>query len=123
MKKATRWAWIISTVAATGAGLVLTFLLSVATNNPALYERHYVWLFWVNLTVASLLVLVIAIAAVRLMLRVRRGKFGSRLPFIRGDPTSVRSIPKANSAAGGLAQTLVGQQFAMLSSLPVRSQD
>ena len=79
MKKATRWAWIISTVAATGAGLVLAFLLSVATNNPALYERHYVWLFWVNLTVASLLVLVIAIAAVRLMLRVRRGKFGSRL--------------------------------------------
>ena len=41
MKKATRWAWIISTVAATGAGLVLAFLLSVATNNPALYERHY----------------------------------------------------------------------------------
>ena len=79
MKKATRWAWIISTVAATGAGLVLTFLLSIATNNPALYERHYVWLFWVNLTVASLLVLVIAIAAVRLLLRVRRGKFGSRL--------------------------------------------
>jgi len=79
MKKATRWAWIISTVAATGAGLVLTFLLSIATNNPALYERHYVWLFWVNLTVASLLVLVIAIAAVRLLLRVRRRKFGSRL--------------------------------------------
>ena len=79
MKKATRWAWIISTVAATGAGLVLTFLLSIATNNPALYERHYVWLFWVNLTVASLLVLVIAIAGVRLLLRVRRGKFGSRL--------------------------------------------
>jgi len=79
MKKATRWAWIISTVAATGAGLVLAFLLSIATNNPALYERHYVWLFWVNLTVASLLVLVIAIAAVRLLLRVRRGKFGSRL--------------------------------------------
>ncbi|MEP7295658.1 MAG: HAMP domain-containing protein, partial [Burkholderiales bacterium] len=79
MTKATRWAWIISTVAATGAGLVLAFLLSIATNNPALYERHYVWLFWVNLTVATLLVFVIAIAAVRLLLRVRRGKFGSRL--------------------------------------------
>ena len=79
MTKATRWAWIISTVAATGAGLVLAFLLSIATNNPALYERHYVWLFWVNLTVATLLVLVIAIAAVRLLVRVRRGKFGSRL--------------------------------------------
>ncbi|CAN5917404.1 sensor histidine kinase EsaS [soil metagenome] len=79
MTKASRWAWLISTVAATGAALVLTFLLSIATNNPALYDRHYVWLFWVNVTVATLLVLVIVIAAVRLLLRVQRGKFGSRL--------------------------------------------
>ena len=79
MTKASRWAWIISTVAATGAGLVLAFLLSIATNSPALYERHYVWLLWVNVTVATLLVLVIGIAGVRLLVRVRRGKFGSRL--------------------------------------------
>ncbi|MBC8058085.1 MAG: PAS domain-containing sensor histidine kinase, partial [Rhizobiales bacterium] len=79
MTKAQRWAWLISTVAATGAGLVLAFLLSIATNNPALYERHYVWLFWVNVTVATLLVLVIGIAAVRLLVRVRSRKFGSRL--------------------------------------------
>ena len=79
MTKASRWAWIISVVAALGAGLVLTFLLSVATTDPALYERHYVWLFWVNVTVAALLVVVIFIAGVRLLLRVRRGKFGSRL--------------------------------------------
>ena len=79
MTKASRWAWIISTFAATGAGLVLAFLLSIATNNPTLYERHYVWLFWVNVTVASVLVLVIGAAGVRLVLRVRRGKFGSRL--------------------------------------------
>jgi nitrogen fixation/metabolism regulation signal transduction histidine kinase len=79
MTKASRWAWIVSLVAVTGAGLVLAFLLSVATNSPALYERHYVWLFWVNVTVATLLVLVIGMAAVRLALRVRRGKFGSRL--------------------------------------------
>ncbi len=79
MTKATRWVWVISSVAATGAAVVLAFLLSLTTNNPALYERHYVWLFWVNVTVASLLVLVICIAAVRLLLRVRRGKFGSRL--------------------------------------------
>jgi nitrogen fixation/metabolism regulation signal transduction histidine kinase len=78
-KKATRWAWLISSVAATGAGLVLTFLLSVATNNPSLYERHYNWLFWVNVSVAGLLVLVISIAGVRLLMRVQRGKFGSRL--------------------------------------------
>ncbi len=79
MKKSTRWAWIVATVAMTGAGLVLAFLLSIATNNPKFYERHYVWLFWVNVVVASVLVLVICIAAVRLLLRVSRGKFGSRL--------------------------------------------
>ena len=79
MTKANRWAWIVSLVAATGAGLVLTFLLSIATNNRTFYERHYTWLFWVNMVVAGLLVLVIGIAAVRLFVRVQRGKFGSRL--------------------------------------------
>ncbi len=79
MTKARRWAWIVALVAATGAGLVLAFLLSVATNSPALYERHYVWLFWVNVTVAALLLLVVGIASVRLVIRVRRRKFGSRL--------------------------------------------
>src|SRR6478609_955701 len=69
---ASRWAWIISTVAALGAAVVLAFLLSIATNSPRLYERHYVWLFWVNVVVASLLVLVICIAAGRLLLRVSR---------------------------------------------------
>ena len=76
---ASRWAWIVSTVAALGAGLVLAFLLSIATNSPALYERHYVWLFWVNVGLASLLVSVIVVAAVRLLWRVSRGRFGSRL--------------------------------------------
>ena len=79
MTKASRWAWLVSLVAVTGAGLVLAFLLSVATNSPALYERHYLWLFWVNVTVAGLLLLVILIASVRLVMRIRRRKFGSRL--------------------------------------------
>ncbi|HUG26048.1 sensor histidine kinase [Piscinibacter sp.] len=79
MTKANRWAWIISLVAITGATMVLAFLLSIATNNRALYERHYVWLFWVNVTVAGFLVLVIGIAAMRLLVRVQRGKFGSRI--------------------------------------------
>ncbi len=79
MTKAARWAWLVSIVAVTGAGLVLAFLLSITTNSPSLYERHYVWLFWVNVVVASLLVLVIGLAAVRLAVRARSGKFGSRL--------------------------------------------
>ena len=79
MTRPSRWAWIISTVAALGAGVVLAFLLSIATNNPTLYERHYVWLFWLNAALASTLVLVIGVASVRLLWRVSRGRFGSRL--------------------------------------------
>ncbi len=79
MTRVSRLAWVASTVGALGAGLVLAFLLSIATNNPALYERHYVWLFWVNAGLAGTLLLVIAITAVRLLMRVSRGRFGSRL--------------------------------------------
>lgn len=45
------------------------------------FDRHYVWLFWVNLGVASLLALVILGALVNLVLRMRRGRFGSQLLF------------------------------------------
>ncbi len=79
LPRQSRWAWIASTIAALGAGLVLAFLLTVATNNPALYERHYVWLFWVNVALASTLVAVIVVAGVRMLWRVSRGRFGSRL--------------------------------------------
>ena len=79
MTKASRWAWVISLVVVTGAALVLSFLLAIATNNRSFYEEHYSWLFWLNLTVAALLMLVIGTAAVRMVLRVQRGKFGSRL--------------------------------------------
>ena len=76
---AARWTWIVATVAATGAALVLAFVLSLSTKDGGFLERHFVWLFWVNVGVASLLVLVIGLAALRLAVRVRRGKFGSRL--------------------------------------------
>jgi nitrogen fixation/metabolism regulation signal transduction histidine kinase len=79
LPRRSRWAWIVSTLAALGAGLVLAFLLGIATSNPALYERHYVWLFWVNVALASTLVAVIVVAGVRLLWRVSRGRFGSRL--------------------------------------------
>lgn len=79
MNRATRVAWILSLVAITGAGLVLAFMLALATNNRAVYERHYVWLFGANVVVAAVLVLVICYAGVRLVVRVARGRFGSRL--------------------------------------------
>ncbi|MFY9512071.1 MAG: PAS domain-containing sensor histidine kinase, partial [Rubrivivax sp.] len=79
MTKSTRWAWIVSLVAITGAALVLAFVLSFSSAGTGFYERHFVWLFWVNVAVAALLVLVIALAMLRLAVRTRRGKFGSRL--------------------------------------------
>ncbi|OYU98878.1 MAG: PAS domain-containing sensor histidine kinase, partial [Burkholderiales bacterium PBB5] len=78
MKKSARWALLVSTVAMLGAALVLAFVLSLATTGW-LAERHFVWLFWVNVAVAALLFLVISLAALRLMSRLRTGKFGSRL--------------------------------------------
>lgn len=80
MSKRARWAWVISMVIVTGVCGVLAFLLSIgATSERGFFERHYVWLFWLNAAVATLLVLVIGAAAVRLTLRVRKGKFGSQL--------------------------------------------
>ncbi|MBL8325751.1 MAG: PAS domain-containing sensor histidine kinase, partial [Rubrivivax sp.] len=78
MTATARWAWILSAVVLTGAALVLAFVLSFARPG-GFYERHFVWLVWVNAAVALLLVLVIGFVAVRLLVRLRRGKFGSRL--------------------------------------------
>ena len=58
---------------------MLLFLLTQATNNRELYERNYVWLFWVNMVVAGVLLLVIVWVARAPGLRLRSGKFGSRL--------------------------------------------
>ncbi|MFZ5522108.1 MAG: ATP-binding protein [Pseudomonadota bacterium] len=79
MNTANRWAVAVSGVAITGAALVLAFMLVLATNNRAAYEEHFVWLFWVNVVIASLLGLVILLASIRLGVRLLRGKFGSRL--------------------------------------------
>jgi len=77
--RSTRWAWIISAVAATGAALVLAFVLSFSNADGSFYERNFVWLFWINVAVALLLLLVIGLVALRLLVRLARGKFGSRL--------------------------------------------
>ena len=79
MSSSARWAWIIAIAAATGAALVLGFVVSFSTQGGGFYERHFVWLFWINVAVALLLSGVIGIVAIRLAVRVRRGKFGSRL--------------------------------------------
>ena len=78
MSKAARWGWVVASVAVLGASLVLAFVLALSTRG-GLAERHFVWLFWVNVAVAVALALVIGLAGVRLVTRLRHGKFGSRL--------------------------------------------
>ncbi|WHZ09611.1 MAG: Nitrogen regulation protein NtrY [Burkholderiaceae bacterium] len=77
--RAFRWAFGVGVAAMVAIGLVLMFLLAQATNNRELYERNYGRLFVVNVVVAALLLAVIGWMAVRLAMRLRRGKFGSRL--------------------------------------------
>ncbi len=74
-----RWLLVISAAVVLGLGLVLLFLLTQATDNRELYERNYRQLFGLNVVVATLLMGVIAWLSVRLLLRLRQGKFGSRL--------------------------------------------
>jgi nitrogen fixation/metabolism regulation signal transduction histidine kinase len=76
---AVRWAVGAGLVFMAGVGMVLLFLLTLATNNRALYEQNFTWLVGINVAVAAFLLLVILWLALRLALRLRRGKFGSRL--------------------------------------------
>jgi nitrogen fixation/metabolism regulation signal transduction histidine kinase len=74
-----RWALLAALVFMTGLGMVLMFLLTLATRNRAFYEQNFGWLVAVNVAVAVLLFLVIVWLLVRLWVRRRRRKFGSQL--------------------------------------------
>jgi nitrogen fixation/metabolism regulation signal transduction histidine kinase len=76
---AFRWGVGVAGSVIVAIGIVLLFLLTQATNNRELYERNYGRLFAINMVVAGVLLLVIVWVAVRLVSRLRRGKFGSRL--------------------------------------------
>lgn len=75
----SRWALGTAVVFMVGVGLVLIFMLTLATNNRALYEVNYLRLVGLNTAVALLLLAVIAWLVFKLWSRLRRGKFGARL--------------------------------------------
>ncbi len=79
VSRARRWAVVVGIVVAMAVGLILLLLLTQSTSNRALFERNYARLFAVNVVVAAVLLTVIVWMAVRLLTRLRRGKFGSRL--------------------------------------------
>jgi nitrogen fixation/metabolism regulation signal transduction histidine kinase len=77
--RAVRWTVGVGAAIMSAIGMVLLFMLTLATNNRALYERNYAWLLGVNVLVAVLLLAVLLWVGVRLVVRLRRGRFGSRL--------------------------------------------
>ena len=60
-------------------GAALLYMLMQATNNRDLYERNYALLFSINVAVAGVLLAAIVWVAYRLLVRLRQGRFGSRL--------------------------------------------
>ena len=77
--RTTRWAVGTGVVLMVVVGVLLLFLLTMATNNRLAYERNYNWLFAANVVAAGLLLLVLLWGGLRLALRLKRGRFGSRL--------------------------------------------
>ena len=76
---AFRWTVGVGAGAVVALSLVLMFLLTQATGNRELYERNYARLFILNIVVAVSLLLVIGWIGMRLLLRLKQGRFGSRL--------------------------------------------
>ena len=81
IKNSSAFRWTVGVGASTvlALSLVLLFLLAQATGNRELYERNYARLLVLNIVVAALLLAVIGWIILRLYLRFRQGRFGSRL--------------------------------------------
>lgn len=86
-------------------GLVLLYMLTQATNNREMYEQNYARLFSVNMVVAGSLLLAIVWVALRLLKRVRQGRFGSRLLV------KIATIFALVGVAPGLLIYVVSYQF------------
>ena len=77
--RASRWLLALGALAMVVIGLGLIVLMTQATGNRESYNQNYEWLALINAVVASGLLITILWGAVRLLIRLRRGQFGSRL--------------------------------------------
>ena len=77
--RTTRWLFGLGMAAMVVIGLGLMVLLAQATDKLERYSQNYEWLLMVNVVVAAALLLTIVGGTVRLLVRLRRGQFGSRL--------------------------------------------
>jgi nitrogen fixation/metabolism regulation signal transduction histidine kinase len=74
-----RWLITLGAVVMLAVASVLVFLLALATNNQTRFEQYYERLFYLNVGVGVVFFLVLLWAVWRLLQRLHRGKFGSRL--------------------------------------------
>lgn len=77
--KASRWLLLIGVLTVLVIGLGLLVLMTQATGNRERYNQTYEWLVLTNAVVASGLFVTILWGMLRLLLRLKRGQFGSRL--------------------------------------------
>jgi hypothetical protein len=77
--KASRWLLGLGALAMVVIGLGLLVLMTQATGNRESHNQNYQSLALINAVVASGMLITILWGAVRLLLRLRRGQFGSRL--------------------------------------------
>src|SRR5574343_1341587 len=77
--RTTRWLIGLGLGVLVAIGLGLLVLLTQATNNLAQYDKNYDRLLLVNGVVAAVLLVSIVWGSLHLLLRLRRGQFGSRL--------------------------------------------
>ncbi|MFN3957903.1 MAG: ATP-binding protein [Tepidimonas ignava] len=74
-----RWFVALGVLFMLGVGLVLFYLLALATDHRSYATPGYGRLLALNLAVAAVLLAVLMWLAARLLVRLRRGRFGSRL--------------------------------------------
>lgn len=77
--RTSRWLLVLGALAMVVIGLGLLLLMTQATGNRESYNQAYEWLTLINAVVAGGLLVTIFWGAVRLLIRFRRGQFGSRL--------------------------------------------
>ncbi|RDV00105.1 sensor histidine kinase [Trinickia dinghuensis] len=68
---------IVSTVAVTA--LLLLVLLAAASANTEFFDRYYSWLYAANIAVALVFLLIVFALVAMILVRLRKGKFGTRL--------------------------------------------
>ena len=77
--RTSRWLLGLGVLTMAAIGLGLLVLMTQATGNRERYNQNYEWLALINVVVASGLLITILWGALKLLLRLRRGQFGSRL--------------------------------------------